>query len=354
MKYTSIRKPLSVLLSILMVLSVLGGMTFSASAAAVTPKYKITVSTSTGSSMKTETMSNGAALPYSTTPTAIMKKFHTNLSSVYNVVHKSGSKICTLSKTTVKVNTFGSEAIKIYINKSQSYSVTINVTPVTKCVVTATGYTGTYDTEAHTIEGFTVTSPESGATVKYGTASGTYNLTAPPSFTDVGTHTVYYQVAAKGWVTLTGSLKVVINPKTVTVTADAKSKIRGESDPTLTYTAEGLFGEDTVTGELTREAGEAIGTYAIQQGTLAVGSNYAIAYTGANLTIEPNADDLAAANVDALINAIGEVAYTDECKAKKSAIRQICFVTPVYHNRSDTSPKNTIKFYEKTYEIAYA
>ena len=321
MKHTSIRKPLSILLSILMVLSVFGGMTFSASAAAVTPKYKIVITSPSG---KTATLVASTALPYERTLdsflTFVGAKKGTHYTSVYSVKHKSGSKITTLSTSKIVVNTYGEETINIILNavgggRSQAdYKFT--VTALTKCVATATGYTGTYDGEAHTIAGVTPTSPESGAAVKYGTVSGTYNLADPPAFTDVGTHPVYYQVSAGGWVNLTGSVNVVINPKTVTVTADAKSKIRGESDPALTYTAEGLLGEDTVTGELTRAEGEAIGTYAIQQGTLAVGSNYAIAYTGANLTIEPNADDLAAANVDALINAIGEVAYTDECKAK--------------------------------------
>ncbi len=321
MKYTFIRKPLSILLSILMVLSVFGGMAFSASAAAVTPKYKIVITSPSG---KKATLVGSTALPYERTMDSFLSfvgaKKGTHYTSVYSVTHKSGAKITTLSKSKIVVNTYGEETIHIILNavgggRSQAdYKLT--VTALTKCVATATGYTGTYDGEAHTIAGVTPTSPESGAAVKYGTVSGTYNLADPPAFTDVGTHPVYYQVSAGGWVNLTGSVNVVINPKTVTVTADAKSKIRGESDPALTYTAEGLLGEDTVTGELTRAEGEAIGTYAIQQGTLAVGSNYAIAYTGANLTIEPNADDLAAANVDALINAIGEVAYTDECKTK--------------------------------------
>ncbi|MBQ6419552.1 MAG: hypothetical protein IJK02_00600, partial [Clostridia bacterium] len=276
MKHTSIRKPLSVLLSILMVLSVFGGMTFSASAAAVTPKYKIVITSPSG---KTATLVASTALPYERTLesflTFVGAKKGTHYTSVYSVKHKSGSKITTLSTSKIVVNTYGEETINIILNavgggRSQA-AYKFTVTALTKCVATATGYTGTYDGEAHTIAGVTPTSPESGAAVKYGTVSGTYNLADPPAFTDVGTHPVYYQVSAGGWVNLTGSVNVVINPKTVTVTADAKSKIRGESDPALTYTAEGLFGEDTVTGELTREAGEAIGTYAIQQGTLAVG-----------------------------------------------------------------------------------
>ena len=57
--------------------------------------------------------------------------------------------------------------------------------------------------------------------------------------------------------------------KGVTVTADAKSKIFGDADPALTYTASALNGTDSYTGSLARAAGENVGTYAINQGTVA-------------------------------------------------------------------------------------
>ncbi|NCZ53456.1 MAG: hypothetical protein EBY81_06125, partial [Verrucomicrobia bacterium] len=76
-----------------------------------------------------------------------------------------------------------------------------------------------------------------------------------------------------------------ITPKTVTVTADAKSKAYGAADPLLTYTSTGLLGSDQLTGNLARVSGEAGGTYTITQGSLSAGANYAIAFTGANLGI---------------------------------------------------------------------
>ena len=76
-----------------------------------------------------------------------------------------------------------------------------------------------------------------------------------------------------------------INKKTVTVKADNRSKTYGDADPALTYTASGLVGGDTLTGSLARAAGENAGTYAITQGTLAVGANYSLSFTGATLTI---------------------------------------------------------------------
>ncbi|MBP5340519.1 MAG: chitobiase/beta-hexosaminidase C-terminal domain-containing protein [Prevotella sp.] len=88
-----------------------------------------------------------------------------------------------------------------------------------------------------------------------------------------------------------GSTTFTIDPAVLTVTADAKSKGYGDADPELTYTTTGLKFEDTaagvLSGALIRAAGNNVGTYAIEQGTLASNSNYTISYTGANFTITP-------------------------------------------------------------------
>lgn len=80
---------------------------------------------------------------------------------------------------------------------------------------------------------------------------------------------------------------LTITPRAVTVTADAKTKFYGDADPALTYnmTSGTLVTGDSISGALTRLAGENVGTYSIQQGTLSLNSNYAVTYVGANLTI---------------------------------------------------------------------
>lgn len=78
-----------------------------------------------------------------------------------------------------------------------------------------------------------------------------------------------------------------ITRKTLTITADAKHKAYGEADPVLTYTSNGLIGLDVLTGSLSRVAGEDIGAYAINKGSLAAGINYEVLYVSANLTIAP-------------------------------------------------------------------
>jgi large repetitive protein len=87
-------------------------------------------------------------------------------------------------------------------------------------------------------------------------------------------------------VTFVGA-NLTIAQAALTVTADAKSKVYGQLDPALTYqiTAGALVSGDSLTGALTREAGETVGVYAIQQGSLTAGGNYAVTFVGANLTI---------------------------------------------------------------------
>ncbi|TQF77419.1 MBG domain-containing protein, partial [Pseudomonas aeruginosa] len=73
--------------------------------------------------------------------------------------------------------------------------------------------------------------------------------------------------------------------------ADAKTKVYGDADPSLTYQVSGLKNGDTAGavlngGSLSRVAGENVGVYGINQGDLAlVSANYDLSYQGNNLTI---------------------------------------------------------------------
>ena len=79
----------------------------------------------------------------------------------------------------------------------------------------------------------------------------------------------------------------VITPKALTVTVDAgQTKVLGSTDPaSFTYESGGLVFGDALTGALIRNLGEATGNYAINQGTLSAGSNYALTYIGSNFII---------------------------------------------------------------------
>ena len=79
-----------------------------------------------------------------------------------------------------------------------------------------------------------------------------------------------------------------VTPRPIIVIADAKTKILGEVDPALTFTlapGSSLVNGDVFSGGLVRVAGEGVGFYDIQQGTLALSSNYALSFTPALFNI---------------------------------------------------------------------
>nr|EMB5784306.1 hemagglutination protein [Pseudomonas aeruginosa] len=83
---------------------------------------------------------------------------------------------------------------------------------------------------------------------------------------------------------------LTITKALLNVIADAKTKVYGDADPSLTYQVSGLKNGDSagsiLTGGLNRVAGENVGVYGINQGDLALNSgNYDLSYQGNNLTI---------------------------------------------------------------------
>ncbi len=103
---------------------------------------------------------------------------------------------------------------------------------------------------------------------------------------DVGDATITVTNKEGGNYIVYGSTTFTINKQSLTITATAKSKIYGDEDPELTYTQNGLVGTDVLTGVLTREEGEDVGSYAIIN-TLEAGNNYDVTYVPANLTVTP-------------------------------------------------------------------
>ena len=76
----------------------------------------------------------------------------------------------------------------------------------------------------------------------------------------------------------------------VNVNGNDLEKVYGSDDPTLGYSYSGLLAGDSITGAVTRDAGQDVGDYAITRGTLnAVSSqgldNYVINYVNGNLEI---------------------------------------------------------------------
>ena len=84
------------------------------------------------------------------------------------------------------------------------------------------------------------------------------------------------------------AVTVTVAPKEITVTADNQKKIAGEADPVLTYTADGLVGEDTLSGiTVKRKAGEKVGTYTVTVSQEAGSNpNYRITFKKGIFTIQ--------------------------------------------------------------------
>ena len=122
-----------------------------------------------------------------------------------------------------------------------------------------------------------------GGTLAYGGTS--QNATNAGSYTIIPTGLTSTNYA----ITYTNGT-LTINPLGVTVTANGQTKVYGAADPALTYSyAPSLISGDSFSGALSRASGENIGSYAINQGGLALSTNYTLAYNGTNLVITPAA-----------------------------------------------------------------
>ena len=89
------------------------------------------------------------------------------------------------------------------------------------------------------------------------------------------------------------SADLTVTQRAITVTADAKSRAYGDANPALTYQVggSGLANGDSLSGALATSATTAsnVGTYGIDQGTLAASGNYALNYASADLTVTQRA-----------------------------------------------------------------
>jgi hypothetical protein len=180
-----------------------------------------------------------------------------------------------------------------YGNTNSTNTVELTVHPL-PAAPTGSDLTVTYDGTEHSASA----SVGAGETLVWYTAQTGGSVTTAPTATNAGTYTAW--VAARDDVTLCESerteVTLTINQRAITITVDAgQTKIYGEADPTpFTYqlTAGTLATGDAFDGELARAAGETIGNYAINQGTLFIvegatdnTANYDITFQGADFTI---------------------------------------------------------------------
>lgn len=131
-----------------------------------------------------------------------------------------------------------------------------------------------------------------------------YSLVYPEDVINAGNKTVNITNISNnaGGVMKDFTLDYKILPKEITVAAEAKSKTYGENDPEFSFTIDGLIGSDKLSGTLSREEGENVGSYTIKQGTLTANDNYSIVFSSQNLTILPKEAPLVWSNTDLVYN----------------------------------------------------
>lgn len=171
---------------------------------------------------------------------------------------------------------------------------------------TPDAFTITYDGQNHTPT-FVVKNPD-GTTLtenvpdEYGvmyyinnnvedwTNAGTKRVT----ITFKGTDTDNF-IYTNDWLGTIGDTRVsgwsaIIEPRELTVKANSVTKFQGFADPALTYRYSGNIGEEIpgFTGSLSRDAGEAVGTYNINSGDLMLADNDIFLANNYDMVFESN------------------------------------------------------------------
>ena len=169
--------------------------------------------------------------------------------------------------------------------KGSTGSGKFTITPKIVTLEVTVSKTYTYNGAAITPATADMTVKAEGATLP----AADYTFT-PANNINAGEATLAVTAVAGNYKGSTGNCPFTIAKFAVTVTANNMTKFTGDTDPVFTYTwSPPLFGYDIFSGKLTREAGEVVGTpYAITQGDLGAGNNYAITFQSGVFTIIPH------------------------------------------------------------------
>ena len=156
--------------------------------------------------------------------------------------------------------------------------------------ISADGYTGTYDGQAHGIT-VNVTEPADSAAsnvnVVYGTKGADGNVIYsenPITYKDAGEYTVYYKVTADNYEDVMGSAVVKITPKTVRlVWSDTEFTYDGQAHkPSANVNPDDVIGSDrvevTVTGEQTNAGSCTAQAAALSNGNYILGADVRTAF----------------------------------------------------------------------------
>jgi hypothetical protein len=204
---------------------------------------------------------------------------------------------CSVSGSTLTYTTAGICVISVTRTSDTNYLARTDVVSFSIGLASQSITFGSLSAKNYSAETFTVSATSSASlTVVFTSASQSVCTTSGTSgstitLLSVGTCVINANQIGDASVSPASqvSQNFTVNPRAITVTADAKTKAFGAPDPTLTYTITtgSLILGDAITGALTRAAGTDVGDYQIQQGTLTTTTNpkYAITFVAADLTI---------------------------------------------------------------------
>ncbi len=204
----------------------------------------------------------------------------------------------------IKANSNSTFALTVtdYLNNTYTKNVTVNtVVSAATLPITAT-YDGTaksvspkFFAPAHnemTLSQFNTRYGSNGYTVSAVNYSGGTNFTpgtTAPKFASTNEYYASYAIRKGGADVLTHSVSIIINKRSLSISANNQTMVYGDPQPALTYTTTSgsLATGDSITGALTRASGNNVGSYNITQGTLSVtnADSYYLTVYGASLTI---------------------------------------------------------------------
>lgn len=190
-----------------------------------------------------------------------------NVTIVYKV---KGADDSTYTKEAPK--DYGTYVVRVTVAQDDSHTEAVDTKEfsITKkrMTLTAEDYSGTYDGQKHGIT-VTVTEPAD-AEISYRASEDASWQSAPVTYRDAGTYTVYYQVTSENYETETGSRTITITPKTVALTwgttmftYDGTEKI-----PTVTVDSSSLCDGDSCQVTGMKGAQKAAGTYRAEAAAL--------------------------------------------------------------------------------------